>query len=63
VDDLVDLDGLGERTAEKLADVEIESLEDLQRVDADEVATDLQGVSADQIREWQSQLGAEAAGD
>ncbi|MFD1586814.1 DNA topoisomerase I [Halorientalis brevis] len=61
VDDLVDLDGLGERTAEKLADVEVETLQDLQRVDADEVATDVQGVSADQIREWQAQLGAEAA--
>ncbi|WP_136717941.1 DNA topoisomerase I [Halorientalis salina] len=61
VDDLVDLDGLGERTAEKLADVSVEDLGDLQRVDADEVATDLQGVSADQIREWQAQLGAEAA--
>ncbi|WP_424019874.1 DNA topoisomerase I [Halorientalis pallida] len=61
VDDLVDLDGLGERTAEKLADADIETLADLETVDPEEVATTVQGVSADQIREWQQQAGAEAA--
>jgi DNA topoisomerase-1 len=61
VDDLVDLDGLGERTAEKLAEADIETLADLETVDPDEVATTVQGVSADQIREWQQQAGAEAA--
>jgi len=61
VDDLVDLDGLGERTAEKLAEADIETLADLETVDPDEVATTVQGVSADQIREWQQQVGAEAA--
>ena len=61
VDDLVDLDGLGDRTAEKLAEAEIETLADLTTVDPDEVATTVQGVSADQIREWQQQAGAETA--
>ncbi|AQL42200.1 DNA topoisomerase I [Halorientalis sp. IM1011] len=61
VDDLVDLDGLGERTAEKLAEAEIETLSDLETVDPEAVATTVQGVSADQIREWQQQAGAEAA--
>ncbi|WP_336000076.1 DNA topoisomerase I [Halorientalis halophila] len=61
VDDLVDLDGLGERTAEKLEEAEIETLDDLKTVDPDDVATTVQGVSADQIREWQQQAGAEAA--
>ncbi|RXK48602.1 DNA topoisomerase I [Halorientalis pallida] len=61
VDDLVDLDGLGERTAEKLADADIETLADLETVDPEAVATTVQGVSADQIREWQQQAGAEAA--
>ncbi|WP_246988623.1 DNA topoisomerase I [Halorientalis marina] len=62
---LVDLDGLGEKTAEKLADAAVESLDDLRTVDADEVATEIQGVSAAQIREWQAEVGAaeEAAGD
>ena len=61
VDDLVDLDGLGERTAEKLAEADVETLADLETVDPDEMATTVQGVSADQIREWQQQAGAEAA--
>jgi DNA topoisomerase-1 len=61
--DLDDLDGLGERTAEKLAEAEVESLSDLQSVDPDTVATEVQGVSADQIREWQSLLDAGEAAD
>ncbi|MFB6083193.1 MAG: DNA topoisomerase I [Halorientalis sp.] len=61
VEDLVDLDGLGERTAEKLAEADVETLADLETVDPDEVATTVQGVSADQIREWQQQASAEAA--
>jgi DNA topoisomerase-1 len=58
VDDLEDLDGLGAKTAEKLAEAGVESLSDLQSVSADEVATEVQGVSADQIREWQAQTPA-----
>ncbi len=58
VDDLEDLDGLGAKTAEKLADAGIESLSDLDSANAEEVATTVQGVSADQLREWQAQLPA-----
>jgi DNA topoisomerase-1 len=58
LDDLVDLDGLGEKTAEKLADAEIGSIDDLRGADADDVAAEVQGVSADQIREWQAELSA-----
>ena len=58
VDDLEDLDGLGAKTAEKLADAGIESLSDLQGADADDVAATVQGISAAQLREWQAQVPA-----
>jgi DNA topoisomerase-1 len=58
VDDLEELDGLGAKTAEKLAEAGIESLSDLQSASADDVATAVQGVSADQIREWQAEAPA-----
>ncbi|MEF8786853.1 MAG: DNA topoisomerase I [Haloarculaceae archaeon] len=58
VEDLEDLDGLGAKTAEKLADAGVESLADLDTADAEEVATAVQGVSVDQLREWQAQVSA-----
>jgi DNA topoisomerase-1 len=58
--DLDDLDGVGEKTAAKLADADIESLADLQAADPDDVASRVSGVSADRIRDWQEQ--AESAG-
>ena len=58
--DLDDLDGVGEKTAAKLAEADIESLDDLRTADPDDVANQVQGVSADRIRDWQEQ--AEAAG-
>jgi DNA topoisomerase-1 len=58
-----DLDGIGEKTAEKLADAGIESLEDLRSADAEAVAGDVQGVSADRLREWQAQANAGVAAD
>ncbi|MFC6836563.1 DNA topoisomerase I [Halomarina ordinaria] len=54
-----DLDGIGKKTAEKLAAAGIESLEDLQSAEADTVAAEVQGVSADRIREWQAQAQAQ----
>jgi DNA topoisomerase-1 len=66
LDELVDLDGLGQKTAEKLGDAAIESIDDLRSADADDIAAEVQGVSADQIREWQAELTAAdeaAAGD
>ncbi|MFB6128540.1 MAG: DNA topoisomerase, partial [Halorhabdus sp.] len=56
VEDLEDLDGVGPATAEKLQDVGVEAPGDLTDVDPDTVAGEVQGVSADRIREWQSEL-------
>ncbi|WP_435076928.1 DNA topoisomerase I [Halococcus sp. AFM35] len=52
--DLADLDGIGERTVEKLAAVGIESLGDLRESEADSVADAVQGVSAENVRTWQA---------
>ena len=56
LDGLEDLDGVGPATAEKLADAGIGDLDGLRAADADEVAGSVQGVSASQVREWQSTL-------
>jgi DNA topoisomerase-1 len=56
VDDLEDIDGIGAKTAEKLADAGIEDVADLQSADADEVAAAVQGVSTARLREWQAEL-------
>ena len=53
--DIRDLDGVGDRTAEKLEDAGIASLDDLRDADADSVAAEVQGISADRLREWQAQ--------
>ena len=58
-----DLDGVGAKTAEKLAAVGIESLDDLRGIDADVIADDVQGVSGDRLREWQAQANASVAAD
>ncbi|WP_121822310.1 DNA topoisomerase I [Halostella salina] len=53
--DLEALDGVGTKTAEKLAEAGVESIADLADADPDEVAADVDGVSADRIRDWQAQ--------
>ena len=58
-----DLDGVGEKTAEKLAAAGVESLEDLRGADAESVASEVQGVSADRIREWQAAVSVDASAD
>ena len=58
-----DLDGVGEKTADKLAAAGVESLEDLRHADADAVASEVQGISADRIREWQAQVTVDATAD
>ncbi|PSP32529.1 DNA topoisomerase I [Halobacteriales archaeon QH_10_67_22] len=65
VEDLEDLDGVGSATAERLEDAGVDAPEDLREVDPDALAGEIQGVSADQIRDWQSQLPdlEEAAAD
>jgi DNA topoisomerase-1 len=52
--DLESLDGVGEKTAEKLVDAGIESISDLADADPDAVAESVEGVSEDRIREWQA---------
>ncbi len=61
--ELEDLDGLGAKTAEKLAVVGIESLEDLRAADVDTVAGEIQGVSEDRLREWQAEANANVAAE
>ena len=51
---LMGLDGVGEKTVEKLADAGIETLEDLLEAEAEHVASSVEGVSADRIRQWQA---------
>ncbi|MEF8774548.1 MAG: DNA topoisomerase I, partial [Halobacteriales archaeon] len=53
--DLETLDGVGEKTAEKLVAAGIESVTDLTDADADALAGDVDGVSEDRIREWQAE--------
>jgi DNA topoisomerase-1 len=53
-----DLDGVGEKTAAKLEEAGVEDLEDLLDIDPDDLADRVQGVSADRVREWQTQVGA-----
>jgi len=58
VEDLEDLNGIGSATAEKLEDAGVDSLDALRDVDPDVIATEVQGVSASQVREWQGELEA-----
>ncbi|QIO22137.1 DNA topoisomerase I [Haloarcula sp. JP-L23] len=58
VEDLEDLNGIGAATADKLAAAGIESLDDLRAADPDGIAAEVQGVSAGQVQDWQSELEA-----
>jgi DNA topoisomerase-1 len=58
IDDLEDIDGVGAKTAEKLREAGIGSPDALGDADPDTLADQLQGVSADRLREWQGQLAA-----
>jgi DNA topoisomerase-1 len=55
--EIEDLDGVGARTVEKLSEAGIESLDELSAADPEGVAGEVQGVSADRVREWQAQVG------
>jgi DNA topoisomerase-1 len=52
--DLETVDGIGEKTAEKLTEAGIESVDDLQSAEPETVADEVDGVSADRVREWQT---------
>ncbi|WP_254280036.1 DNA topoisomerase I [Haloarcula marina] len=58
VQDLEDLSGIGSATAEKLEAAGVDSLDSLRDADPDTVASEVQGVSAGQVRDWQSELQA-----
>jgi DNA topoisomerase-1 len=58
IDDLEDIDGIGEKTAEKLQAAGIESPEDLETADVEEVTSQVQGVTAEKLRDWQAQMAA-----
>ncbi|MFT4931044.1 MAG: DNA topoisomerase-1 [Natronomonas sp.] len=53
--DLESLDGVGSKTAEKLGDAGVDSLDDLADADPEEVAARVDGVSEDRVREWQDE--------
>ncbi|QLH81920.1 DNA topoisomerase I [Halosimplex pelagicum] len=63
VNDLEDLDGVGPATAERLETAGVSEPADLRDVDPDRLATEIQGVSAGQIRDWISQLPEVDPGD
>ncbi len=48
------IDGIGSKTAEKLADVGIENIEDLKDAEVESVADQVSGVSEDRLRSWQA---------
>jgi len=56
IDDLEDIKGIGEATAEKLGTAGVDSPADLRDADPEGLADQLQGVTADQLRDWQEQL-------
>jgi DNA topoisomerase-1 len=56
IDDLEDIDGIGQKTAEKLTDAGVDAPEDLVDVDIQSVADRIQGVTPDKLRDWQEQV-------
>jgi DNA topoisomerase-1 len=56
IDDLEDIKGIGEATAKKLGTAGVDSPADLRDADPEGLADQLQGVTADQLRDWQEQL-------
>ena len=55
-DSLESIDGIGAKTAKKLADAGIDDPEALQAATPDDLADEVDGVSADRIRQWQAQV-------
>ncbi len=53
---LEDISGIGEKTAEKLAEIGVESPDDLGTADPDEIANQVQGVTVDQLEDWRQQI-------
>ena len=55
-DELQDIDGIGEATAEKLADAGISSPRELASADPEALAETVEGVGATRLEDWQGQL-------
>ncbi|ADJ15988.1 DNA topoisomerase I [Halalkalicoccus jeotgali] len=55
--DLESIEGVGAKTAEKLAAAGVESVSDLQDAEAETVANEVEGISADRVRKWQAKAG------
>ncbi len=55
---LESIDGIGAKTKEKLEQAGIEDVDDLTEADADDLAGSVQGISADRIRDWQTDAEA-----
>ncbi len=54
--ELETLNGVGEKTAEKLQAAGVEDVGDVRDADPDDLAEQVRGVGADTIRDWQSQI-------
>jgi DNA topoisomerase-1 len=52
--ELETIEGIGEKTAEKLKMAEITDVESLKNADPDEIAARVDGVGADRVRQWQA---------
>ncbi|WP_053949118.1 DNA topoisomerase I [Halolamina sediminis] len=52
--ELETVEGIGEKTAEKLAEAGVEDVEGLKDADPDELASSVDGVSAGSVRDWQA---------
>ncbi len=48
------VEGIGEKTAEKLEGAGVESVSDLKEADAEDLAADVDGVGVDTVRDWQA---------
>jgi DNA topoisomerase-1 len=55
--DLTSIDGIGDKTAEKLSAAGIETVSDLLEIDPAEVAPEIDGVSAERLADWQQSVG------
>ncbi|WP_418281266.1 DNA topoisomerase [Halorubrum sp. DTA98] len=48
------VDGIGEKTAEKLQGAGIDGVDELKSADPDELAADVEGIGPDTVRDWQA---------